>query len=98
MPYDWGMNRTPNVAVLSRDTHPDAERVQIELWRRMSPLQKAQAVSAASRAVCDLSIAGIRRRTGCKSDRECLAQFALLTLGRELAGIAYPERPDCELR
>jgi hypothetical protein len=78
-------------AVLSSDTSLDAERLQVGLWRRMSPLEKARSVSEISRAVRDLSLVGIRRRHPGATDRECMMRFAMLTLGRELASQVYPE-------
>jgi hypothetical protein len=52
------MRRT---ALLASDTSPEAERAQVELWRRMSPLEKMRAVTEISRAV-DCVI--LRRPTG----------------------------------
>jgi hypothetical protein len=78
-------------AVLASDTSLDAERVQVELWRRMSPLQKARAVNELSRTVEQLSLAGIRLRHPAASERECLLRLAILKLGRELACRVYPE-------
>jgi len=80
--------------VLSSDTSPDVERLQVELWRRMSPLEKARAVSEISRTVLDLSLVGIRRRHPGASDHECMLRLAVLTLGRELADRVYPEAAD----
>jgi hypothetical protein len=77
--------------VLAADTCREAERVQIDLWRRMSPLEKARAVSEISRAVQELSLAGIRLRHPEASERECMLRLAVLKLGRTLAVQAYPE-------
>ena len=57
----------------------------------MSPLEKAKAVSAASRAVQALSLVGIRQRHPEASERECSLRLALMTLGRALASEVYPE-------
>jgi hypothetical protein len=78
-------------AVLASDTCREAERIQIELWRRMSPLDKARTVSEISRAVQELSLAGIRQRHPGASERECMLRLAVLKLGRTLAFQAYPE-------
>ena len=72
----------------------DAERLQVELWRRMSPLDKARAVSQISRTVLALSLSGIRKRHPEASDSECMLRRAVLTLGRELACQVYPEAAD----
>ena len=39
----------------------------------------------------ELSLLGIRRRHPHASERECLLRLAVMKLGRELAGGAYPE-------
>lgn len=75
--------------LLSRDTSAEAERVQIALWRAMSPLEKARAVSAASRAVQQLSLAGIRHRHPRATDDECWLFLATYKLGAPLARRAY---------
>jgi len=77
-------------AALSRDTSRQAEDLQVELWRGMSPLAKIQAVSALSRSVLLLSLAGIRQRFPEATDSECKIRLARLTLGSELAERVYP--------
>jgi hypothetical protein len=59
----------------------------------MSPREKARIVSEISRTVQNLSLLGIRRRHPRASERECLLRLAVMKLGRELAGRAYPELP-----
>ncbi len=78
-------------ALLSRDTDPDIEARQIETWRRMSSIEIAELVAGASRAVRDLALAGLRARHPQASERELVARYAALTLGRDLARCAYPE-------
>ena len=78
-------------ALLTSDTSNDLERVQVELWRQMSTLQKLDAVSDLTRAVKELSLFGIRQRNPSASKSEQFLFFALLTLGRELASEVYPE-------
>lgn len=80
-----------SAAVFGLDTSLEAQRPQVMLWRRMSPLEKAQAVGQVSRSVRELSLAGILQRNPSASERECRLRYALLTLGRELACEAYPE-------
>ena len=77
-------------AALSRDTSRQAEDMQVELWRGMSPLSKVQAVSALTRSVLLLSLAGIRQRFPEAMDLECKIRLARLTLGPELAERVYP--------
>jgi hypothetical protein len=78
-------------AVLSSDTSLAAERAQVELWRKMSSIEKAKTVSEISRAVQELSLAGIRLRHPEASERECLLRLAIIKLGRKLACEVYPE-------
>lgn len=85
-----GLQRT-RIAVLSSDTSPDVERRQVDLWRRMSPSDKLRLVREMTRAVQELSLAGIRRRHPGASEDECKLRLALLTLGRDLACRVYPD-------
>jgi len=78
-------------ALLASDTSLEAERAQVELWRRMSPLEKVRAVTEIGRAVQQLSLAGIRLRHPDASDEECMLRLAVLKLGRQLACSVYPE-------
>ena len=78
-------------AVLTSDTSLEAERVQVELWRKMSPPQKVRAMTELNRTVEQLSLAGIRMRHPAASERECFLRLAILKLGRELACRVYPE-------
>ncbi len=57
----------------------------------MSSIEKAELINNASRAVRDLAIAGLRERYPQASERELVARYAAVTLGRELARRAYPE-------
>jgi len=84
------VKHTPS-ALLASDTSLDVERMQVALWRRMSPLEKARAVGRVSRTVRVLCLAGIRQRHPSASEHECRLRYALLTLGRSLACKAYPE-------
>jgi hypothetical protein len=76
--------------MLSRDTSAESERMQVELWRAMSPLEKLSLVSAISRNVQELSLAGIRERHPRATEDELLIRLAVLKLGGELAQRAYP--------
>jgi hypothetical protein len=58
------------VAVLSAGTTADVEQRQVEAWRRLSPVERLRLVSDTTRAVMDLSRAGIRRRHPQASERE----------------------------
>lgn len=86
-----GAPRRSEHGMLSRDTSPEVERLQIGLWRRMSALDKARAVDGLSRATQELALAGIRQRHPHASERECRLRLAALRLGPQLAARVYPE-------
>lgn len=78
-------------AVLSRDTAPEVEAQLVQIWRRLSSIERAQLVAGASRAARALALAGLRARHPGASNRELVARLAALTLDRELARRVYPE-------
>lgn len=78
-------------APLNLDTSPEIERLQVEAWRRMSTVQKAALVSGLTRAVVDMTMAGIRQRYPTASPHEVRLRFALVTLGPDLARAAFPD-------
>jgi hypothetical protein len=49
------------MAVLPADTTAAIEQRQVDAWRRLSPLERLQLVSDTTRAVTQLSLAGILR-------------------------------------
>lgn len=77
--------------MLSDDTSPDVEVRQVEAWRRMSPAERLRLVSETSRAVVELSLAGIRRRYPQASEREVFLRLAAIRLGVETARRVYPD-------
>ena len=81
-------------AARTRDTSSEAERVQVELWRRMSALDKARVLTEITRAAEELSLVGIRQRYPGASDRECMLRLAVLKLGPALTSRVYPEATD----
>ena len=78
-------------AILSRDTSADVERLQIEAWRRMSPLEKAGIMSQATSDALTLALSGIRQRHPGASERECFIRLAALQLGPTLVRQVYPD-------
>lgn len=78
-------------AILSRDTSIDAERRQIEVWRCMSPAEKAEIVSQATSDVLTLAMSGIRQRHPGASERDCFLRLAELQLGPALVRVVYPD-------
>jgi hypothetical protein len=77
------------LAILSRDTSADVERLQIEAWRRMSPLEKAGIMSQATSDALTLARSGIRQRHPGASARECFIRLAALQLGPTLVRQVY---------
>lgn len=57
----------------------------------MSTEEKAALVSGLTRAAYELALAGIRHRYPTASPREQFLRLAVVTLGPDLAGRAYPE-------
>jgi len=84
-------NRAVASKLLSADTSPDIERLQIDRWRRMSAAEKAAVVSGLTQATFDLARAGIRHRHPDASPREQFLRLAILTLGLDLARKVYPD-------
>jgi len=57
----------------------------------MSPFEKIQMVSQATRDALTLTLAGIRQRHPNASDRECFIRVAELQLGPTLVRVVYPD-------
>jgi len=67
------------------DTSPDAERVLIEGYRRMTPAEKLARVVALNRALVTLSTARLRDQYGAAmSPRELRLRLAALRLDPEI--------------
>ena len=79
------------MAVLASDTTAAIEQRQVDAWRRLSPLERLRLVSDTTRAVTNLSLAGIRRRHPQASERECFLRLAAILLGVDTARRVYPD-------
>lgn len=79
------------MAVLAADTTADVEQRQVDSWRRLSTVERLRLVSDTTRAVVNLSLAGIRRRHPQASERECFLRLAAILLGVDTARRIYPE-------
>ncbi len=75
------------------DTSPEALAKQIELYRRMTPVQKARLVRDVTLTANIMGLAGLRQRHPAADDRELLLRLAVLRLGEELVARAYHWRP-----
>jgi hypothetical protein len=71
------------------DTDPEAERVQLEIYRRMPPWKKMQLVLEANDASRAFVLAGIRSRHPDASEKEIRRRFLGTWLGEELATEVY---------
>jgi hypothetical protein len=74
---------------LSPDTDPDAERVQIEIFRRMPAWRKVQLVEDANELSRQLALAGLRQRHPDAAPEELRRRLFGLFLGEELATRVY---------
>ena len=81
---------------LAEDTHPDAERVLIELLRGASPARKLAMVLGANRTARTLAWTGLRERHPNDSPARLRRRLADLWLGPELAAKAYGASPGNE--
>ena len=98
LPAPRAYNRGVAATTLSLDTSAEIERLQIERWRQMSPESKAALVSGLTQAASELALAGLKQRYPDASPRELFLRMAILTLGPDLAGKAYPEIVALDLR
>ncbi|MBI2928664.1 MAG: hypothetical protein HYY24_23625 [Verrucomicrobia bacterium] len=81
---------------LAPDTHPDAERVLINLLREATPARKLAVVLSANRTARLLAMTGLRERHPGESAARLQRRLADLWLGPELAAQAYGPLPDHE--
>lgn len=68
----------------SRDTHPDAERVQIELLRRATVAQRFRLVRSLSHTAMQLAWRAIERANPDASEDELRVKFITIHHGQEL--------------
>lgn len=78
---------------IALDTSPDAERLQFELWSRMSPAEKFEAFSQLMAMAEALAEAGIRQRHPAADDREVFLRRATQTLGADTVRRLYGWAP-----
>ena len=79
---------------LADDTHPDAERVLLELLRNASPARKMAMLQGANQTARSLALTGLRERHPAESPARLRRRLADLWLGPELAAKAYGPLPD----
>jgi len=79
------------MSVLSADTHPKMEALQIQLWRQASPTRKLQMLAQLNASVRIVALAGLRSRFPNANESELRRRLADLLLGEELARKVYGE-------
>lgn len=77
------------MSTLSRDTSPEAERIQIELLRQMPPWRKMELINQLTQMWYDLALTGLRHRHPEASDEELHRRLADRMLGSDLATQVY---------
>ena len=78
----------------TRDTLPEAEKVQIDLFRGMDPAERLQRGIELSGTCRRLMREGVRSRHPEYDDRQLKLAVIRLTLTEELFLAAYPEAVD----
>lgn len=82
---------------MALDTHPDAERVQIDLMRRTPVWRKMDLLAQLNQAARIFAMSGLRRRHPSATEQEIHRRLADLILGKELAERVYgPLEPEEE--
>ena len=74
-----------------QDTHPDAEKVQLDLLRNASTARRFALVRSLSRTVIGLSRRAIRRANPSAGELEIARAFISLHYGEKLAELVYRE-------
>lgn len=78
------------------DTHPDAERVLIEGYRRMSDADKMRCMAELARLAKQLAAEDVRRRHPQADEREVQLRVASRWLDADLMRKAFGWDPDRE--
>jgi hypothetical protein len=78
------------------DTTPEVWARQFELYRRMTPAERARLCRDTTLAANALALAGLRQRHPHADDRELLLRLAALRLGEDTVARAYHWRPPSD--
>jgi hypothetical protein len=84
------------MSVLSSDTHPKMEALQIQLWRQASPTRKMHMLAQLNASAHILALMGLRSRYPQASKAELRRRLAGLLLGEELASKVYGEMSNAK--
>jgi hypothetical protein len=79
------------MSVLSSDTHPKMEALQIQLWKQASPTRKMHMLAQLNKSAQTLALTGLRSRYPQASEAELRRRLAGLILGEEAASRVYGE-------
>jgi len=79
------------MSILSSDTHPKMEALQIQLWRQASPTRKMHMLAQLNASARTLALMGLRSQYPQASEAELRRRLASLLLGDELAHKVYGE-------
>ena len=74
---------------MALDTHPDIERVQIELMRKAPVWRKVELLGQLNETAKLFALCGLRQRHPKASEQEIRRRLAGLLLGEDLAERAY---------
>jgi len=77
------------MSILSSDTHPRMEALQIQLWRQASPTRKMNMLAQLNASARMLAMAGLRSRFPNADETQLRFKLAVLLLGDELAHKVY---------
>ena len=84
------------MSVLSSDTHPKMEALQIELWRKATPTRKMEMLAQLNASARTLVLMGLRSRYPKARETELRRRLAGLLLGEELASKVYGRLSDAK--
>jgi hypothetical protein len=79
------------MSVLSSETHPKMEVLQIQLWRQASPTRKMHMLAQLNASARTLALKGLRSKYPLVDETELRRRLAGLLLGEELARKVYGE-------
>jgi predicted component of type VI protein secretion system len=84
------------MSVLSSDTQPKMETLQIQLWRQASPTRKMHMLAQLNASARLLALTGLRSQYPQAGEAELRRRLAGLLLGEELARKVYGETPHAK--
>ena len=84
------------MSVLSSDTDPKMEALQIQAWRQASPTRKMNMLAQLNASARRLALTGLRAQYPQASEAELRLKLAGLLFGDELARKVYGEAGDAK--